>query len=237
MNIFFTLALIATTGWALPGNQILHSKSDNKPYQDKAHALEFVETYLKSARPLESDAEVLRYASDQATLDGVYIELGVWKGRTLNFIAALNPHRTIYGFDSYEGLFEDWDKGDRVFEKGTFAWPENEKLPSFLLNIVLHKGWFADTLPVFAQEILREQPIAFLHVDCDIYSAAAEALQILGPYLREGTILLFDELYNYTNYRNHEWKAFVEFLEQFSFEAEYLAYNPLHEQVAVRLHK
>ena len=55
--------------------------------------------------------------------------------------------------------------------------------------------------------------------------------------MQEGTVLLFDEFYNYDNYRDHEWKAFQEFLEEFSFEAEYLAYNPLHEQVAVRLRR
>lgn len=53
----------------------------------------------------------------------------------------------------------------------------------------------------------------------------------------DGTIILFDEFYNYPNYRLHEYKAFQEFLDQHSFEAEYLAFNTRHEQVAVRIHK
>lgn len=230
--LYAIFALVGNVAW---GIQILHSKPNDKPYQRVDHAISFVETYLQNAVPLESDAEVLQFASDHVSLDGRYVELGVWKGRTINFIAALNPHKTIYGFDSYQGLPEDWDKGDRVIEKGTFAWPENEALPRYLLNVEILKGRFDETLPAFVREI--DKPIAFLHIDCDIYSSTAEGLDILGPHMQEGTIIVFDELYNYQNYREHEWKAFQEFLGKFSFEAEYLAYNPLHEQVALRLIK
>lgn len=46
---------------------------------------------------MHSDADVLRYGSDQVTLLGVYIELGIGVGRTVNFIAALNPTKKIMG--------------------------------------------------------------------------------------------------------------------------------------------
>ncbi|HSX11704.1 MAG TPA: class I SAM-dependent methyltransferase [Chlamydiales bacterium] len=196
-----------------------------------------METYLPSAVRLESDAEVMRFASDHVTLQGAYVELGVCLGRTVNVLAALNPKQPIYGFDSFEGLPEDWVRGDFTLPKGTYALKDPEKEPLLLGNIELIKGWFKDSLPLFAKEKLQDQPIAFLHIDCEIYTSAAEALTILAPYIQERTILLFDELYNYPGFENHEWKALNEFLQAHGWAADYLAYNIYHEQVVVRVRR
>jgi hypothetical protein len=102
-----------------------------------------------------------------------------------------------------------------------------------LLNVELRQGWFSETLPKFLE--LHDEPIAFLHIDCDIYESAAPGLDLLGPKMVDKTIILFDEFYNYPNFRNHELKAFEEFLEKYAFQAEYIAYNAFHEQVAVRI--
>jgi hypothetical protein len=40
------------------------------------------------------------------------MEFGVSRGVTINFLAALNPMKKIYGFDSFEGNPEDWDLGE-----------------------------------------------------------------------------------------------------------------------------
>jgi hypothetical protein len=45
--------------------------------------------------PLTSDAEVLKFGSDHAQLEGLFIELGVCTGKTINFIAALNPQQLL----------------------------------------------------------------------------------------------------------------------------------------------
>lgn len=231
-GISIFLIFFVSIAW---GNQVLHTKPNDKPYQRSAEFIDFVETEFQGAAVCESDAEVLRFASEQIRLDGVFIELGTGMGRTTNFLAALNPQKTIYTFDSYLGHPAEWDKGDRVLAKDFCAWPAGEKLPQLLNNVVLVQGWFADTLPVFVQTL--KMPIAFLHVDCEIYESTTQALDFLGPQITDGTIILFDEFYNYPNFRNHEYKAFQEFLEKYSFEAEYLAYNALHEQVAVRVHR
>ncbi|HSX37468.1 MAG TPA: TylF/MycF/NovP-related O-methyltransferase [Chlamydiales bacterium] len=227
------LNLFGGSAFGLDGNQVLHTHSDNKPYQGSSDATEFVNTTLQSGIALHSDAAILRFASDQVKVDGLFIELGTYKGRTTNFLAALNPHKMIYTFDSYLGLPADWDQGDIIFPADCLAWPKNEPLPPFLLNVALKIGWFSDTLPTFAA--LQDEPIAFLHVDCDIYESTSQALDILGPMIVHETVILFDEFYNYPTFRDHEYRAFQEFLKKFSFEAEYLAYNALHEQAAVRV--
>lgn len=214
------------------GNQILHFKSLNKPFWDNPEAELFVNTYLSEAIPLASDAEVLKFGSDHVELDGLFVELGVCTGKTINFIAALNPHQKIYGFDSFEGLPEDWVRGDKIIAAGTFAFKNPDTLPPVLHNVDLIKGWFENTLPEFAK---RSDPIAFLHIDCDIYSSTATAFQALEPHIVPGTIIVFDELYNYPGCESHEFKAFQEFLDRTGLQAKYLAYNIYHEQVAVQI--
>lgn len=215
------------------GNQILHFKSKNKDYHENEEACLFVEKYLANATPLKSDAEVLKFGSDHVTLNGLFIELGVCTGKTINFIAALNPLKKIYGFDSFEGLPEDWIRQDTKISKGTFAFKNPNALPPVLHNVRLIKGLFQDTLPPFCET--QKEPIALLHVDCDIYSSTATALELFSNQIVPGTILVFDELYNYPGYENHEFKALQEFLKKKSLKAEYLAYNIYHEQVALRI--
>lgn len=215
--------------------QILHGNSPNKPYWDSTEGWLFVEKYLKEAAALTSDAEVLRIGSDSVKLKGLFIELGVCTGKTINFIAALNPHQKVYGFDSFKGLPEDWVKGNYTIKKGTFAFKNSDDLPSVLHNVELIRGWFKKTLKDFTKAYDSKEPIAFLHIDSDLYSSAATALTILGDRIQPGTILVFDELYNYPGFENHEFKAFQEFLSCYHFKARYLAYNIYHEQVAVQI--
>lgn len=221
------------------GYQVLHFKSTNKNYKSNKDAVDFVEKHLSSAKELhsDSDADVLRFTSDHTQLDGFFLELGVATGRTINFIAALNPQKSIYGFDSFEGLPEDWVRADVTVLKGAFAAHKNDFAPPVLTNVTLFKGNFADVLPEFKSKILKDAPIAFLHVDCDIYESTKGALDILASNIKEGTIIVFDELYNYPNYAHHEWKALQEFLASNGFKAEFIAFNAEHEQVAIKIIK
>lgn len=217
------------------GNQVLHFKAANKHYQQDPQAVLFVKKYLSKAVPLTSDAEVLKYGSDHVKIKGLFVELGVCTGKTVNFIAALNPHEKIYGFDSFQGLPEDWVRADKTFAAGTFGFKNPNALPPVLHNVELLKGWFTDTIPIFQQQIDKNIPIAFLHVDSDLYSSAATAFDLLGDRVKPGTIIVFDELYNYPGSENHEMKAFQEFLQKHRLKARYLAYNIYHEQVAVEI--
>jgi len=217
------------------GNQILHFKSQNKIYLDNAQAKIFAQEHLQNATQLHSDAEVLRFGSDSVTLKGLFIELGVCTGKTINFIAALNPHQKIYGFDSFEGLPEDWIRTDKVIAAGTFGFKNPNLLPPVLHNVELIKGLFKDTLRFFIDMQEGEQAIAFLHVDCDIYSSTATAFEILGDRIKPGTIIVFDELFNYPGSENHEYKALQEFLIKHRYDVRYLAFNVFHEQVAVQI--
>ena len=40
--------------------------------------------------------------------DGAALEFGVWNGRSINYMAEVRPDATFYGFNSFEGLPENW---------------------------------------------------------------------------------------------------------------------------------
>lgn len=143
--------------------------------------------------------------------DAMCIECGVASGMTINMIAHYIPYtNNIYGFDSFEGLPEEWSDGVKTYNKGAFTTHGN--MPEVAPNVTLMKGWFHDTLPTFKQDILKDSPIALLHIDCDIYSSTKEVFETFKNNIVEGTIIVFDELWNYPDYRKHEMRAFAEFL-------------------------
>lgn len=161
-------------------------------------------------------------------LKGMYCEFGVWKGTTINYIASKVPG-PVDGFDSFEGLPETWRPG---FEAGAF---KVDALPQVLPNVRLHKGWFKDSLPVFKKD--HPEPLAFGHCDADLYSSTKDVFDALGDRMVAGTVLQFDEFFNYPGWREGEWKAFSEFCQARQAEIEYIGYVPDNEQVAVRIKK
>ena len=147
----------------------------------------------------------MHYALSRVTLDGIYAEFGVNEGGTISYIAKQKPAATIHGFDSFEGLPEDWS-GNAMYA-GYFN--RKGRLPKVPSNVTLHRGWFKDSVPKFAST--QTQPAAFLHIDCDLYSSTADIFASLGERIVPGTVLMFDEYFNYPNWQAHEHKAFMEF--------------------------
>ena len=158
---------------------------------------------------------------------GLYCEFGVYTGTTINYIAERAPGETIHGFDSFEGLPETWRTG---FAEGTF---KTSGLPEVRRNVELHKGWFDESLPVWADA--HPGPIAFMHLDADLCSSTKTVLDLLGDRIVPGTVIQFDEYFNYPGWQEGEYKAFCEFVESRQVEFEYLGYCARHEQVSVRV--
>src|SRR5438874_10424369 len=81
-------------------------------------------------------AEGVRRAS---AVSGLYLEFGVREGYTIGTIARLAPAR-VYGFDSFEGLPEDWTSDHR---RGSFAVGRLPRVPG---NVSLVRGLFEQSL-------------------------------------------------------------------------------------------
>ncbi|MGR3433933.1 MAG: class I SAM-dependent methyltransferase [Shimia sp.] len=142
--------------------------------------------------------------------EGLWIEFGVAGGRGCNLFADLLKPRglRITGFDSFEGLSEDWTGHHNGRPEGSYS--RKGALPEVRSNVTLVKGWVDRTLPPFLAE--NAGPVAFAHMDFDTYTPTKLALEGIADRLRPGSVLLFDELYGYPGWRHHEWKALREVL-------------------------
>ncbi len=217
------------------GRQVLNFYPRDKDYRASEAAIAMVANYFGGATALNTDAAVLKFGSDHVMLRGAFIEMGVCTGKTVNFIAALNPEERIWGFDSFDGLPEQWARPDLTVPQGTFRVNVEGWMPPVLHNVTLVKGMFDETLPQFKEKVLKSTPIAFLHVDCDIYASTKEVFDQLADNIVSGTVIVFDEFYNYPGAENHEFKAFKEFLESTGKKPVYLAYNQYFEQAVVQI--
>ena len=120
-----------------------------------------------------------------------YIEFGVWTGSSINMFSEILKDIKIYGFDSFEGLKEDW-KGHSLPKK---QFNLNKQIPCLNDNCVPVIGWIQDTLPKFISEH-KDLDINFVHIDTDTYPTARFILQQIKPYLINDAIIMFDELYD-----------------------------------------
>jgi hypothetical protein len=100
-------------------------------------------------------------------------------------------------------------------------------------HVTLHRGWFEDTLPAFV--VSKQEKLRFVHVDCDLYSSTHTVLEGLRPLLQVGTVLLFDEYLGFEGYEKHEFRAWHEFTERHGIHYEYVAFELIAKQAAVRI--
>lgn len=148
---------------------------------------------------------------------GLFLEFGVFKGKSINYMAKKIGKNTIYGFDSFEGLPEDWLPGYRA---GKFDL--NGVMPEVEENVILIKGWFEDTLPDFVKEHKNEK-CSFINIDCDLYSSTKLVLEQLKEAIVPGTIITFDEYIGHIGWENDEYKAFREWIEETGMNYKYIA--------------
>lgn len=188
----------------------------------------FIAREMPAARAFDHPHDTLRWALAEAPPDGLALEFGVGAGTTLRIIVPTRPRGTVYGFDSFEGLPETWRTD---FRAGAFALGERPHIPHAELVV----GWFEDTLPGWCAE--HPDAVAFLHLDADLYGSTATVLEHLGDRLVEGSIVVFDEFFNYPGWPEHEHRAWCEFVERTGIGFAYEGYTRNDEQVVVRITK
>lgn len=154
----------------------------------------------------------LKYASER---DGICLEFGVHSGASLALSASRLPDHHFFGFDSFEGFPDDgrpdWDKD--------FSTTPPSNLPK---NCTLVKGWFNETLPEFLKS--NDDPVAFINIDCDIYSSTATILSELerSSKIGPGSIINFDEIINYKTALWNESLALFELIDRTGWGVEWL---------------
>jgi hypothetical protein len=171
---------------------------------------------------------------------GLWLEFGVYRGRSLQHFAELKPNEKFYGFDCFEGLPEQWDSQNskgafnlngEIPMGAIFGEHQSEYDPSptrntkpWNSNIKLIKGYFDSSLLPFLKT--HQGEVDFIHLDADLYSSTKTVLTLLTPRITKDTMIMFDEINDYPDYRKHEIKAFAEFLLDTKFNYSCVVYQP-----------
>jgi hypothetical protein len=167
--------------------------------------------------------------------DELLLDLGVWLGWSTRLMSDASG-RQVYGFDTFEGLVEDWQIDDQaLIKRGTFSLSEplaqrsmqdtgvtlHDGVPAALgRKVQFIKGSTYETLSPFLTD-RPGAPITLFHMDLDTYESCLHALETCKDRFIEGSILVFDE-YLVTN---AEMRAFFEFQSKYELEWRYRAWG------------
>ncbi|MFZ1979105.1 MAG: class I SAM-dependent methyltransferase [Bacteroidota bacterium] len=159
----------------------------------------------------------------------IYLEFGVSSGLSFSWWlnANKNDNSRFYGFDTFEGLPEDWGffkKGDMFSSIPILKDPRTEFI----------KGLFQETLfEFFKTHNLDDGKKIVVHLDADLFSSALFVLTSMAKYLKEGDIIFFDEF----NVPNHEFYAFKCFSDSFYIKTKLIGSVNNYLQVALKVVK
>lgn len=157
-----------------------------------------------------------------------YLEFGVHRGESIAWWYNNNrhPESCFAGFDSFEGLPEDWTstKGRGAFDTGGLMPHTDDARVTFV------KGWFHKTLPCHLPQINPDKR-RVVHLDADLYRSTIYPLLTLGGVLRPGDILIFDEFADSI----HEYRAFEDFSQIFAVKTSVLGGTVGFSQVAMKI--
>jgi tetratricopeptide (TPR) repeat protein len=173
-----------------------------------------------------SAMRAFRIGLDAARPQGLVLEFGVRFGVSTRQIAGL-AGQELHGFDSFEGLPEDWH-GEA---KGAYS--TGGALPPVPANVRLHRGWFEDSLPDFLAS--HPGPVRFANIDCDLHSSTRTVLRHLGSRVVPGSVIAFDEYLGYEHWRDDEFRAFHEAVAEHGWRYEYLCCSFFTKQAVVRI--
>lgn len=167
------------------------------------------------------------YGVPRAKPGGLYVEMGVFKGRSIKYLAKAFPEFHWYGFDTFEGIDALWEMGGKNIDMNQFK----TNVPEVPENVTLIKGLFEETLEEWVEQN-KDNYISFVNMDADMYEPTKYAMTVLNPLLVPGTVIRFDELSDwrvmgyekdpeimnlapdtkYTRWRDGEWKALKEWM-------------------------
>ena len=186
----------------------------------RLHQLQMVVNYMQLGRWMRDNQfrVNLRVRDRSAVFDAVakrisdkqvlYLEFGVFKGASMRYWSnsLKHPETQLHGFDSFEGLPEDFDNDGGPYVKGTFdlqgALPHIDDS-----RVRLFQGWFDKVLPNYE---VSEHEVLVLVMDADLYSSTIYVLRHLRQYIKPGTFIYFDDM----SRPDHEPRAFFEFMRE-----------------------
>ena len=166
--------------------------------------------------------------------DELYLEFGVNKGYSAKqFSEILSKYKLkLIGFDHFKGLVDlgfgsYYTKGSADMNGEIIKNVKNNK------DLILEIGLIADTLPNFLDKNFGKK-VQFCHIDVDTYETTKLILTKLKPFLKKGSIILFDEIHNFAGWEQGEYKALQEVFESNEYSFIYFSQNNYQASIEIK---
>lgn len=142
------------------------------------------------------------YELSKAAPEGCLVEVGVLAGSSARFLnrVAEEQGRELYLYDTFEGhpwataQFDIDKAGDRKYE-------DIEAIREMCPSAIVTKG-------IFPYSVIDMPPVAFAHIDVDVYKSYKLAIEALRPLMAEGGMMYFDDWRHHPGCRRAVQKAF-----------------------------
>lgn len=142
-------------------------------------------------------------------IDGMFAELGVYKGETANIIHLMDTCREFHLFDTFEG-FQKKDLKNETGKAATytthnFADTSMQEVKKLLCNenFIFHKGYFPQTT-----ETIKKQKFALVNIDVDLYNPTKAGLEYFYPKMEKGGVILIHD-------HNPDWPGIMKAIDEF----------------------
>ncbi len=203
----------------------LHHDNPSPDFQADLAAWQYIKHAGKELPVIHGySAQVFKYALQHAAVQGLVLEFGVFNGKSIRMIADM-VDGPVHGFDSFEGIPEDWNHE----QAGSYS--AQHVLPEVPANVSLHPGWFHDSIPEFIKE--ESGPIRFMNIDCDLYRSTKVVLSLLAAQVVAGTVIVFDEYIGNTSWQEDEHKALTEVATEFNWVYKMIDFSFVTKQLVV----
>jgi hypothetical protein len=150
----------------------------------------------------------------EAPKEGLILEFGVREGESLRQIATAASPRLVFGFDWWRGL----PHSHGGFTKGDCAASRRPVVPA---NVVLVDGLFSSVLEGFL-EAHRDDSIAFVNLDCDLFCSSFYVLHALVDRFVTGSVIALSDIAFSPDAQRLAW---VRFLRESGQAWDYLGKN------------
>ncbi len=132
------------------------------------------------------------YILETKSVKGEVAEVGVYKGGTALWLALNLEAKSLYLFDTFEGM-PKVDKTVDLHNTGDFADTSLDYVYSVLFPILspmhIHKGVF----PQENSQYIANNKFSLVHLDVDIYSSVYDCLTFFTPRMSPGGIIVLDD--------------------------------------------
>jgi hypothetical protein len=201
-------------------------------HQELIESANFIKLFLGKVALFDNKkGGYFKFVMDQVLKDkkGLWLEFGVRDGVSAKFFAPFakkfSQNNKLYGFDSFEGIRNDWSSIDEPI--GSFSLNANP--PSKINDCEFIIGWVENTLEKFL--IDHQEVVSFAHFDFDVYEPTKYALKAIYPRLIPGSIIMFDEFHGYPGWQQHEKRALEEVIPKEKYE--FIAFS--RKQATIRI--